>query len=58
MDTPQAELLKYKGDVQVFPGFFAEEPFREYQRYLNVHRIDVTSNQSGADHPERNPECL
>ena len=49
------ELQKYKNDVQNFlQGFFAEEPFREYQRYLNVHRIDVTSNQSGADHPETN----
>jgi hypothetical protein len=48
------ELQKYKDDVQQFiQGFFAEEPFREYQRYFNVHRIDVISNQSGADHPER-----
>lgn len=51
-----AELQKYKNDVESFlQGFFAEEPFREYQRYLNVHRIDVTSSQSGADHPERSP---
>src|SRR6266550_3856845 len=46
------ELQKYKNDVQSFlQGFFAQEPFREYQRYVNVHRIDVTSSQSGADHP-------
>jgi hypothetical protein len=51
-----AELQKYMNDVQSFlQGFFAQEPFREYQRYLNVHRIDVTSIQSGADHPERSP---
>jgi hypothetical protein len=49
-----AELQKYKSDVQTFvQGFFAQDPFHEYQNYFNVHRIDVTSNQSGADHPER-----
>src|ERR1700674_395322 len=49
-----AELQKYKNDVQTFvQGFFAQDPFHEYQNYFNVHRIDVTSNQSGADHPER-----
>src|SRR3984893_9233640 len=48
------ELQKYKNDVQSFmQGFFAQEPFKEYQYYFNVHRIDVTSSQSGADHPER-----
>jgi hypothetical protein len=50
-----AEQQKYQNDVQNFlQGFFAQEPFHEYQRYLNVHRIDVISSQSGADHPERN----
>jgi hypothetical protein len=49
-----AETQKFHNDVQVFvQGFFAQEPFREYQNYFNVHRIDVNSNQSGADHPER-----
>lgn len=49
-----AELPKYRTDVQNFLAqFFAEEPFREYQRYFNVHRVEVASNQSGADHPER-----
>jgi hypothetical protein len=48
-----AEQQKYRNDVQNFlQGFLVVEPFREYQRYLNVHRIDVTSIQSGADHPE------
>src|SRR5260370_791574 len=47
------ELQKYKNDVTAFmQGFFAQEPFKEYQHYFNVHRIDVTSSQSGADHPE------
>jgi hypothetical protein len=49
-----AELPKYKTDVQTFlDGIFAQEPFKEYQSYFNVYRIDVTSNQSGADHPEK-----
>ncbi len=49
-----AESQKFRSDVQTFvQGFFSQEPFREYQNYFNVHRIDVVSNQSGADHPER-----
>lgn len=48
------ELQKYRNDVQtLIQGFLGQEPFLEYQRYFNVHRIDVISNQSGADHPER-----
>lgn len=51
-----SELGKYATDVETFiQDLFAQEPFREYQRYFNIHRVDVTSNQSGADHPERNP---
>ena len=49
-----AELQKYRTDAQnMIQGFLAEQPFLEYQKYFNVHRIDVTSAQSGADHPER-----
>ncbi len=49
-----SEMQKFRNDAQTFvQGFFAQEPFREYQNYFNVHRIDVASNQSGADHPER-----
>lgn len=49
-----AELQKYRTDSQAFlQKFFVEEPFKEYQRYFNVHRVDITSNQSGANHPER-----
>ena len=51
-----AEIGVYAADVdQVILDFFAQEPFLEYQRYFNVHRVDVTSNESGADHPERAP---
>jgi IgA Peptidase M64/Calx-beta domain len=46
------QLGRYAADVEIFvQGLFAEEPFKEYQRYFNVHRVDVTSNESGADHP-------
>ena len=49
-----AEMSKYQADVQQFmQGMFEEEPFREYRRYFNVHRIDVASAESGVDHPER-----
>jgi hypothetical protein len=40
---------------QLVNNFFAQEPFREYQRYFNLHRITVASSESGADHPERYP---
>jgi IgA Peptidase M64 len=53
------ELAKYAFDVESFvQGLFAQEPFTDYQRYFNVHRIDLISNQSGADHPERTPSVL
>lgn len=51
-----AQIPQYRTDVQQFiQQVFAQEPHKEYQRYFNVHRIDVTSNQSGSDHPERMP---
>jgi IgA Peptidase M64 len=44
-----AQLPQYAAQVNKFiSGLFAQEPFRQYQRYFNVHRVDVTSNQSGA----------
>ena len=50
------ELDQYAADVETFvETLFAQEPFKEYQRYFNVHRIDVVSTESGADHPERTP---
>ena len=49
-----SEMAKYRTDVlQFVQAMFAQDPYLEYQRYFNVHRVDVTSNQSGADHPER-----
>jgi hypothetical protein len=50
------EMSQYATHVQrLLQGLFAQEPFREYQGYFNVHRIDVLSAESGADHPEANP---
>ena len=43
---------KYAQDVETAViGLFSEEPYTEYQRYFNVHRVDLTSPESGADHP-------
>ena len=54
-----AQMSKYQTDVQQFlSGVFQQEPYREYQRFYNVHRIDVTSNQSGADHSNRTPQVF
>ncbi len=54
-----AQMAKYQTDVQQFlSGVFQQEPYREYQRFYNVHRIDVTSNQSGADHSDRTPQVF
>src|ERR1700754_1612612 len=51
-----AEMQKYRNAVQpLMTQFFINDPFREYRNFFNVHRIDVISSQSGADHPERFP---
>ena len=50
------ELAKYASDVEKgIDGFLSQEPFNAYQNYFNVHRVDVISNESGADHPENRP---
>lgn len=50
-----AEMQKYRDDVQrLMTAFFNNDPFRVYGNFFNVHRIDVVSSQSGADHPEKN----
>jgi hypothetical protein len=46
---------KYAADVEkAIIGLFSDQPYTEYQRYFNVHRVDVTSAESGADHPLTN----
>jgi hypothetical protein len=50
-----SELTDYVSDIEDFVNrMFQQEPFYEYAAYFNVHRIDVISNESGADHPTRN----
>jgi hypothetical protein len=44
---------KYATDIETFvQRVFAQEPYLEYQSYFNVRRVDVTSAESGSDHPE------
>jgi IgA Peptidase M64/CARDB len=51
-----SQLDQYADAVESFvSALFAQEPLKEYQRYFNVHRIDVASVETGADHPERTP---
>ncbi len=48
-----AEMSKYQSDIEEFVRLmFEQEPLKEYQRFFNVHRIDVVSAESGSDHPE------
>jgi hypothetical protein len=50
------EMSKYAADVSTLVGsIFAQDPYLEYQNYYNIHRVDVASNESGVDHPERTP---
>jgi len=49
-----SEMTKFANDAEAFiVGFLSQEPFREYDRYFNVFRVDVVSAESGADHPAR-----
>ena len=49
------ELGKYANDVKrLLAGFFGDQPFADYAAYFNVRRVDVVSNESGADHPAQN----
>ena len=51
-----ADLGKFASDVaSVVSSIFAQEPYREYQKYFNIWRLDITSAQSGVDHPESIP---
>ena len=50
------ELVKFATDAtNLQQHIFGQEPFREYERYFNVWRVDVASAESGSDHPERDP---
>lgn len=44
------QLAQYAADVDaVWPSFLSEPPLDRYTSYFNVHRVDVTSPESGVD---------
>jgi len=50
------EMNKFKGDVETMTDtFFATAPWKDRRGAFNIYRVDIVSNQSGADHPEQNP---
>ncbi|MBI3399993.1 MAG: hypothetical protein HY048_01125 [Acidobacteria bacterium] len=50
-----AELGKYASDVATFlAAVFQQQPWAEYRPLMNIYRVDVTSAESGASHPENN----
>jgi hypothetical protein len=47
-----SELTKFANDVQnITTDLFQTTPFKEYAAFFNSYRIEVPSNESGADHP-------
>lgn len=49
------ELDYYYRDVDnIIHEFFSTSPWAEYKNFINIYRIDVVSNESGADHPSSN----
>lgn len=49
-----AEMGKWRTDAQrVIDGFLADPLFVANRASMNVHRVDVASNQSGADEPDK-----
>jgi hypothetical protein len=49
------EIDDYHQDVdRVIEEFFGTSPWSEYKYFINIYRIDVVSNESGADHPSDN----
>ena len=49
------QLDDYHQDVNlIIDELFDASPWSEYKNFINVYRIDVVSNESGADHPSSN----
>ena len=49
------QLDDFHQDVdQIINEFFSISPWIEYRNFINIYRIDVISNESGADHPSSN----
>ena len=54
-----SEMDKFNQDVNaVHTGLFSEDPFLEYARYFNVWKVEVSSNESGADYPSQQPPLM
>ena len=54
-----SEMDQFNQDVNaVHAGLFSEDPFLEYAHYFNVWKVEVSSNESGADHPEQTPPLM
>ena len=54
-----SEMGKFTQDVNAMhAGLFSEDPFLEYARYFNVWKVEVPSNESGADHPAQTPPLM
>jgi hypothetical protein len=46
-----SELWLYEEDADyAMSALFAQEPFRTYQNFFRIHRVDVISQDSGVDH--------
>lgn len=49
-----AEMDKWRADAQkVINGFLADPLFAANKNSMNIHRVDIASNQSGVDEPDR-----
>jgi len=49
------EIDNYHQDVdRVIKEFFGTSPWSDYKYFINIYRIDVISNETGADHPSSN----
>ena len=49
------DLAQYAIDMNLLLAeLFGDRPFADYASYFNVRRVDVTSHESGADHPAQN----
>lgn len=50
-----ADMDKYDRDVRVMSEYLlSTPPFSYYRPMFNIHKVNVISQQSGVDHPERN----
>ncbi len=54
-----AEQSKFLNDATLlYNGFFTIQPLNVYKSYHNVYAVFTPSNESGADHPLYDPNCV